>query len=187
MSSRFEIQTTPLPGLNVILRKPLGDSRGFFERLFCVEELQAVFGERRVVQINHTLTESKGTVRGMHFQYAPHAEMKLVTCLRGAVFDVAVDLRAGSPTFLQWHAELLSADNHRTFAIPEGFAHGFQTLTDDCEMLYLHTAAYAPDDESGLNPQDAKLAIPWPLPVTEMSQRDAGHSPISPDFEGVTR
>lgn len=187
MSSRFDIQATPLSGLNLLLRKPLGDSRGYLERMFCLDELNEVFGDRRVVQINHTLTQVKGTVRGLHFQYAPHAEMKFVSCLRGSVFDVAVDLRKGSPTFLHWHAELLSAENHKTFAIPEGFAHGFQTLTDDCEMLYLHTAAYAPGAEAGLNPLDAKLAITWPLPIAEMSQRDAAHTPIADDFEGVTR
>lgn len=185
MSNRFDIQMTPLSDLKVIVRNPLGDSRGYLERMFCLDELHDVFGERRIVQINHTLTQAKGTVRGMHFQYAPHAEMKFVSCLRGAVFDVAVDLRKDSPTFLHWHAELLSADNHKTFAIPEGFAHGFQTLTDDCEMLYLHTAAYAPGAEAGLNPQDAKLAITWPLPIGEMSPRDAAHAPIAGDFEGV--
>lgn len=187
MSSRFDIQATALHDLNVIVRKPLGDSRGYLERMFCVGELQDVFGARRIVQINHTLTQAKGTVRGMHFQYAPHAEMKFVSCLRGSVFDVAVDLRKGSPTFLRWYAELLSADNHKTLAIPEGFAHGFQTLTNDCEMLYLHTAAYAPGAEAGLNPQDAKLAIAWPLPIAEISPRDAAHAPIGDDFEGVAR
>lgn len=187
MSSRFDVEATPLPGLEVVVRKPLGDSRGYLERMFCLHELQDVFGERRVVQINRTLTQTKGTVRGLHFQRAPHAEMKFVSCLQGAVFDVAVDLREDSPTFLSWHAELLSADNHKTFAIPEGFAHGFQTLTDNCEMLYLHTAAYAPDAEAGLNPRDAKLAIEWPLPIAEMSLRDAGHGPIGDDFQGVKR
>lgn len=185
MSSRFEIQATPLPGLKVVVRMPLGDGRGYLERMFCVDELRDVFGERRIVQINHTLTQNKGIVRGMHFQYAPFAEMKFVSCIRGSVFDVAVDLRKGSSTFLQWHAELLSADNHKTLAIPEGFAHGFQTLTDDCEMLYLHTAAYAPGAEAGLNPQDAKLAITWPLPIAGISPRDAAHAPITDAFEGV--
>lgn len=187
MSSRFEIQPKPLLGLNVLVRKPLGDSRGYLERMFCVGELKDVFGDRRVVQINHTLTQTQGTVRGMHFQHAPHAEMKFVSCLRGSVFDVAVDLRKGSPTFLQWHAELLSADNHKTLAIPEGFAHGFQTLSDDCEMLYLHTAAYVPEAEAGLNPKDARLAIAWPLPIAEISPRDAVHALIADDFEGVVR
>ncbi|MBF8176673.1 dTDP-4-dehydrorhamnose 3,5-epimerase family protein [Herminiimonas contaminans] len=185
MSNRFDIQTTQLADLNVLVRKPLGDSRGYLERMFCVNELQDIFGARRIVQINHTLTQNKGTVRGMHFQYAPHAEMKFVSCLQGSVFDVVIDLRKGSPTFLQWHTELLSADNHKTLAIPEGFAHGFQTLTDNCEMLYLHTAAYAADSEAGLNPLDTKLSIPWPMPITEMSQRDAAHALITTGFEGV--
>jgi dTDP-4-dehydrorhamnose 3,5-epimerase len=186
MSNRFDIQSTLLSGLQIVTRKPLGDHRGYLERLFCVDELREIFGARRIVQINHTLTQKKGMVRGMHFQYSPHAEMKLVSCLRGEVFDVAVDLRKNSPTFLYWYGEILSANNHKTLAIPEGFAHGFQTLTDDCEMLYLHTAAYAPNAESGLNPQDAKLAIAWPLPIAEVSPRDAGHAPIVDNFEGVT-
>lgn len=187
MSSRFDIQATPLSGLNVLVRKPLGDSRGYLERMFCLSELNELFGDRRIMQINHTLTQTKGTVRGMHFQYASYAEMKFVSCLRGSVFDVAVDLRKGSSTFLQWHAELLSADNHRTLVIPEGFAHGFQTLTDDCEMLYLHTAAYAPQAEAGLNPQDTKLGIAWPLPIAGISLRDAAHVAIADDFDGVLR
>lgn len=185
MSARFDIQTTPLAGLNVLTRKPVGDSRGWFERMFCIDELYDVLGSRNVVQINRTLTQKKGSVRGMHFQHAPSAEMKIVSCLRGDVFDVAVDLRPRSATFLRWHAELLSADNRKTLAIPEGFAHGFQTLTDDCEMFYLHTAAYDSAAEGGLNPKDPSLAIHWPLPISELSARDAGHSMIVGDFSGV--
>ncbi len=187
MSSSFEILTTLLAGLRLVVRKPLGDNRGYLERMFCVDELEEVFGQRHIVQMNHSLTQHKGTVRGMHFQYPPHAEMKLVSCLRGEVFDVAVDLRRGSPTFLHWHAEVLSADNHKTLAIPEGFAHGFQTLTDDCEMLYMHTAAYTPGAEAGLNPQDARLAIHWPLPIAEMSPRDTAHALIDYKFQGVVQ
>jgi dTDP-4-dehydrorhamnose 3,5-epimerase len=185
MISRFEIQKTLLSGLNVIVRKPLGDSRGYLERIFCIDELGDVFGNRSIVQINHTLTQNKGTVRGMHFQYPPHSEMKLVSCIRGSVFDIAIDLRCDSPTFLQWHSEILSEDNHKTFAIPEGFAHGFQTLTNDCEMLYLHTSAYVQDAESGLNPNDPKLDIKWSLPISEISSRDSNHALISDDFKGV--
>jgi dTDP-4-dehydrorhamnose 3,5-epimerase len=121
----------------------------------------------------------------MHFQHPPHAETKLVSCLRGEVFDVAVDLRHNSPTFLRWHAERLSADNHKTLVIPEGFAHGFQTLTDDCEMLYFHTAAYQPGAEGGLNAQDPRLAIEWPLPVVGLSPRDAVYQFLGEDFSGV--
>jgi dTDP-4-dehydrorhamnose 3,5-epimerase len=185
MSARFYIDATALPGLSVLTRKHIGDSRGWFERIFCIEELQEVLGQRSVVQINRTLTQQKGSVRGMHFQHAPSAEMKFVSCLHGEVFDVAVDLRPGSATFLQWHAELLSADNRKTLVIPEGFAHGFQTLTEDCEMIYFHTAAYNSIAEGALNPLDPALSISWPLPLTELSERDANHLMVAVGFAGV--
>jgi dTDP-4-dehydrorhamnose 3,5-epimerase len=186
MSSSLDILYTPLAGLRILQRKPIGDSRGYLERLYCADELQALAPGRHIAQINHTLTASRGTVRGMHFQRPPHAEIKFVSCLRGEVFDVAVDLRNNSPTFLRWHAEVLSADNHKTLVIPEGFAHGFQTLTDDCQMLYFHTAAYQPGAEGGCNAQDPRLAIPWPLPVAGLSPRDAAHPMLGDDFAGVT-
>jgi len=173
--SRFVIEMTPIAGLHVIQRQPIGDERGSLERMFCGDELKSIIGQRSIAQINHTLTAKAGTVRGMHFQHPPHAEMKLVSCLRGEVFDVVVDLRKDSPNFLQWHAELLSDNNHRTFAIPEGFAHGFQTLTDDCELLYLHTAAYAPNAEAGLNALDPRIAIAWPVEIVDRSLRDREH------------
>jgi dTDP-4-dehydrorhamnose 3,5-epimerase len=185
MSTRFNILVTPIAGLHVLQRKPIGDSRGYLERLFCAEELQASIPGKHIAQINHTLTATCGTVRGLHFQHPPHAETKFVSCLRGEVFDVAVDLRHNSPTFLRWHAERLSPNNHKTLVIPEGFAHGFQTLTDDCEMLYLHTVAYQPGAEGGLNAQDLKLAIQWPLPVVGLSARDAAHPFLNNAFSGV--
>lgn len=185
MSDRFDIIETPLQGLQLIKRKPLGDSRGYLERLFCQSDLAEQLHGRAIVQINHTLTEKIGTVRGLHFQHPPYAETKFVMCLKGEVCDVVVDVRAGSPTFLQWHGEILSAANHKTYFIPEGFAHGFQTLTDDCEMLYFHTAAYQSRAEAALNALDPKLAIAWPLPVTEQSKRDKEHPMINPDFQGV--
>lgn len=185
MSTRFNILETPLTGLRVLQRKPFGDQRGHLERLYCNKELQALAEGRAISQINHTLTVARGTVRGMHFQHSPCAEIKFVNCLRGEVFDVAVDLRDGSPTFLRWYAVTLSADNHKTLVIPEGFAHGFQTLTDGCEMLYLHTAAFNPDAEGGLNVRDPRLAIEWPLPVAGMSPRDAAHPPLNDSFTGL--
>lgn len=185
MMARFTLEPTLLAGVSVIQRHPMGDARGYLERLFCQEELQPLIGTRSIVQINHTLTARAGTVRGMHFQHPPHAEMKLVSCLRGEVFDVAVDLRKGSPTYLKCHAERLSGDNHKTFVIPEGFAHGFQTLTDDCELLYLHTAAYEKDAEGGFDALDAALAIDWPLPILERSARDQAYAPITADFAGL--
>lgn len=185
MSTRFDLFATSIAGLQVLQRKPIGDTRGYLERLFCAEELQALIPGKHIAQINHTLTLACGTVRGMHFQHPPHAETKFVSCVRGEVFDVAVDLRHNSPTFLRWHAERLSAENHKTLVIPEGFAHGFQTLTGDCEMLYVHTAAYQASAEGGLNVQDPRLAIQWPLPVAGLSPRDAAHPFLDNDFIGV--
>lgn len=184
--SRFTVVDLPLAGLKRVERQNLGDARGFLSRLFCAEELAAAGWTKPVAQINQTVTARRGTVRGMHFQNPPHAEMKLVTCLHGVIWDVAVDLRAGSPTFLRWHAEELSAANCRALLLPEGFAHGFQTLTDDCELLYLHSAPYAAAAESGLNASDPALAVAWPLAIAELSGRDAGHPLLGKDFTGLT-
>lgn len=170
--SRFTVTDLPLAGLRRVERHRRGDSRGFLARLFCAEDLAAAGWLRPVVQINHSYTAARGTVRGLHLQRPPHTEMKLVSCLRGAVWDVAVDLRPGSPTFGRWHAERLTADNGAALLIPEGFAHGFQTQSDDVELLYCHSAAYAPAAEAGVNPCDPDLAIAWPLPIAEMSERD---------------
>jgi dTDP-4-dehydrorhamnose 3,5-epimerase len=183
--NRFEIGDTPLAGLKSVQRQRLGDARGFLSRLFCADELRAAGWDAPIAQINHTHTARRGTVRGLHFQHPPHAEIKLVSCLRGEVLDVAVDLRAGSPTFLQWHAQRLSADNGCALLIPRGFAHGFQTLCDDVELIYCHSAAYAADAEGGLHPLDPRLALPWPLPVAELSARDQRHPPIDDSFKGV--
>lgn len=183
--SRFAVTDLPLNGLRLVERQRLGDRRGFLSRLFCADELAAAGWIKPIAQINHTYTATRGTVRGMHFQHPPHAEMKLVSCIRGEVWDVAVDVRAGSPTFLHWRAEHLSADNLRALLIPEGFAHGFQALTDDVELLYCHSAAYAHDAEAGLSPLDGRLAIPWPLPVAELSAKDAAHPLVETGFEGV--
>ncbi len=181
----MKIAATSINGLSVVDTALHADARGSFARLYCADLLAPVLAGRRIAQINHSRTSAVGAVRGLHFQLAPHAEMKLVRCLKGRVWDVAVDLRAGSPTFLQWHAETLSPDTMRMIVIPEGFAHGFQTLGDDCEMLYLHTAAYDSAAEAALNAQDPALAIGWPLPITEMSPRDAGHPMIEHGFSGV--
>jgi len=185
MSDRFDIIKTPLQGLQLIQRVPLGDSRGYLERMFCQSDFAELLQEQTIAQVSHTLTEITGTVRGLHFQHPPYAETKFVMCLKGEVYDIAVDVRADSSTFLQWHGEILSAANHKTLLIPEGFAHGFQTLTEDCEMLYFHTAPYHSNSEAALNALDPKLAIAWPLQVTEQSTRDKQHPMINPDFHGV--
>jgi len=185
MSTRFDLRATPLAGLLVIQRQPMGDARGYLERMYCATELATIAPGQAIVQINRTLTVRRGTVRGMHFQRPPHAETKIVSCLRGEVWDVAVDVRVGSPTFLHWHAQILSAANHTALAIPAGFAHGFQTLTDNCEMLYFHTASYHPEAEDALNATDPALAIRWPLAIAETSPRDGAHPLLNPDFMGV--
>ncbi|OGP70463.1 MAG: hypothetical protein A2Z73_06150 [Deltaproteobacteria bacterium RBG_13_60_28] len=169
------IHPLPLDGAALIEAEPFQDHRGLFVRFFCTRELGRLFGERQIVNVNFSLTHQTGAIRGMHFQYPPHQEMKLVRCLRGTVFDVLIDLRPESPTFLKWHGEILSAANMKMFCLPEGFAHGFQALEPDCGVLYLHTAFYAPDAQGGLRYDDPGVGIEWPLPVTEISQRDASH------------
>lgn len=183
--SRFATTDLPLAGLKLIERTALGDARGSFSRLFCAEELAAAGWTKPIAQINRSLSGKQGTIRGLHFQYPPHAEMKLVSCLKGTIWDIAVDVRAGSPTFLHWHAEELSAGNLRALLVPEGFAHGFQTLTDDCEVLYMSSAFYTPAAEDGLNPHDPSLAIAWPLAASEMSERDRNHPLLTGQFAGV--
>jgi dTDP-4-dehydrorhamnose 3,5-epimerase len=184
MTVRLSVEPTPLTGLAVVQRHPIADSRGFFERLFCDEDLSTWLRGRSVRQVSRSRTVDVGAVRGLHFQLSPNAEAKIVQCLRGRVFDVAVDIRRSSPTFLQWHCEELSAENHRGLLIPEGFAHGFQTLENDCELLYLITAPHAPLAEGGLHVNDPQLAIRWPLPVSGLSARDASFPLVTSSFRG---
>lgn len=182
----LQIADTPIADLHVIEGRILGDSRGTFARLFCEEALAPILNDRRIVQINRSITHAVGALRGMHFQHPPHAEMKFVRCLRGRVFDVAVDLRKGSRTFLSWHGIELSADASRMYAIPEGFAHGFQVLEEDSELLYLHTSAYAADAQGSVAYNDPRLAIAWPRAVTELSERDKSHPMLADHFQGLT-
>ncbi|KIH85923.1 dTDP-4-dehydrorhamnose 3,5-epimerase family protein [Pseudomonas batumici] len=183
--SEFLIHGLPLKGLFSVQHKRHADQRGHFSRLFCEGSLSA-FGESfHIRQINHSCTRERGSVRGLHYQNAQAPEAKLITCLRGEVWDVAVDLRADSPTFLHWHAEHLRAGDGRSLLIPAGFAHGFQTLSDDAELLYLHSADYAPDCEGGLSVLDPRLAIAWPEAVKNLSTRDSNHPLIDASFPGV--
>lgn len=183
--SRFDFISTPLANLKLVQRKALEDDRGFLSRFYCVDEFREAGVNKPVAQINHTLTRRKGTIRGLHFQRPPYAEVKLVSCLRGEVFDVAVDLRHGSSTFLQWYGVILSAINRISILIPEGFAHGFQTLTNDCELIYLHTAKYHPESEGAMNVSDPKLDIHWPLAISELSDRDRNHKFIEKNYQGI--
>jgi len=183
--SRFDVTPTALAKLVVLTRKQLGDQRGYLERMFCDTDLADFLGGKRVRQINRTMTAKKGTIRGLHYQRPPHAEVKFISCLRGEVWDVAVDLRHDSPTFMKFHSEILSADNRKTLMIPEGFAHGFQTLTDDCELLYLHTASFEASSEGGVSPFENRISISWPLSVSEISERDKAHAALAQNFEGI--
>lgn len=185
MSGRFTLLETPMAGLHLIERLRLGDARGFLTRLFCAEELAGLGFDGPVAQINETGTEIAGTVRGMHYQLPPFAEIKLVTCVAGAVLDVAIDLRRGSPTFLQHFATELSAENSRSLLIPRGFAHGFQTLSPGVRMIYAHSAPYRAEAEAGLNALDPALRLDWPLPPANLSARDRGHPFLSSEFSGV--
>jgi dTDP-4-dehydrorhamnose 3,5-epimerase len=185
MTSQLTFHATPLAGLIVVQRNPITDDRGYLERLFCAKEFASQKNQLSIVQANRTLTARKGTVRGMHFQYPPHTETKLVSCLAGKVFDVAIDLRRHSSTFLRWHAEELSSENRKSLLIPAGFAHGLQTLEDGCELLYFHSSAYAPEAEGGIRPSDPKIGVAWPLPIAEMSPRDRGHPALANDFKGI--
>ena len=183
--SRFELSLTPLADLIIVQRLRAQDERGFFSRFFCAADLLAAGFAAPIAQINHTLTMRRGSLRGLHFQRAPHREDKYVSCLRGEIYDVAVDLRPESPTFLKWHAEVLSAENGRSLMVPQGFAHGFQTLTDNCELIYLHSQAYVAGSEAGLRATDPALGIDWPLPFADLSPRDAAHPLITSDFPGA--
>ena len=176
---------TPLADLMLIETAPIQDQRGSFIRVFCETECVELRPYLHWVQINLSSTSLKGTIRGMHFQSPPAAEAKLIRCLQGRVFDVAVDLRAGSPTFLHWHGVELSENNSMQLFIPEGFAHGFQTLTDDAQLLYLHTAAWSRAHEGGVRHDDPVLAIAWPLPVTQVSGKDRDFPLLTTAFAGI--
>ena len=168
----MRIEPQLMQGLAVAHSTYNADTRGSFARWFCRSELSDVIGSREIVQINHSRTTHAGAIRGLHFQRPPHAEMKLIRCLRGAVLDVVIDLRLTSATYLRHHRETLRAGDGKLLVVPEGFAHGFQTLEADTELLYLHTTAYAPAAEAGFHVNDPTFAIEWPLPATDISARD---------------
>lgn len=181
----MKVQATPLEGLALIATQPVRDERGQFVRVFCDAELGALRPDLHWSQINLSQTFHRGSVRGMHFQHPPAAEAKLIRCLRGSVFDVAVDLRAGSPTFLHWHGVELSENNGAQFFIPEGFAHGFQALTDNVQLLYMHTASWQRTHEGGLRPDDPAMAISWPLPLMQVSEKDRNAPLLDDKFPGI--
>ena len=167
----MKILENPFKNAFVLQVEPYIDHRGKFGRIYCQDELKQIGHYKQIVQINHSLTRKRGAVRGMHFQHPPKAEIKMVKCLRGSVFDVIVDLRRDSDTLLQWYGEVLSDDNLKMMYVPEGFAHGFQTLEEKTELLYLHTEFYSPEHEGGVRYNDPRLNISWPVEVTEVSEK----------------
>ena len=176
---------TKIKDLYVAELEPLSDKRGLFVRSYCDKELEKINIIKKIKQINHSLTSAVGAVRGLHFQYPPHAETKIVRCISGEVFDVAIDLRRESETYLQWHGEYLSVENYKMMVIPEGFAHGFQVIKQNTELLYLHTASYTPELELGILFNDEQIGIKWPLQITDISERDMKHKNITNDFCGI--
>lgn len=176
----------PLQDAYIIEPNPYEDHRGKFSRLFCQKELKKINHIKPIVQINYSINKQKGTVRGMHYQKPPKAEIKMVQCLKGEVFDVIVDLRKNSPTFLKWHGEILSSKNMKIMYIPEGFAHGFQVLENDSELLYFHTEFYSPLYEAGVKYNDPKINIAWLLNPINISEKDQNYPLLTSVFEGVT-
>ena len=171
-----ELRRTPINGVFELLAQPFADHRGAFINAFRAQEqaFMGSWGDRGIAQVNLSRTEAVGTIRGLHLQAEPHSEAKLVRCLRGRVWDVAVDLRQDSTTYGHWHAVELSPDQGNALLIPEGCAHGFQVLEPSSELLYLHSGAWVPEAETGASWNDPTLAIAWPISVTDLSDRDRG-------------
>ena len=178
-------QETPLVGAYVIELEKRGDDRGFFARAFCETEFRNAGLVDRMVQINNSLTAKAGTLRGMHYQLPPKAEVKVVRCIRGALWDCIVDLRPTSPTFRKWFGIELTAENRKALYVPRGFAHGFVTLSDDTEAFYLVSEFYSPENERGLRYDDPAIGIEWPRPPAETSAKDAGWPALDPEYHGL--
>jgi dTDP-4-dehydrorhamnose 3,5-epimerase len=176
--SALNFSPTPLAGAWVIELNRLEDERGFFARSFCQDEFRAHGLDSRVVQTNVSFNQRRGTLRGMHFQTEPHAEAKVVRCTQGAIWDVMIDLRPNSSTFKGWYGVELSASNRRSLYIPANFAHGFQTLTDDAEVLYLMSEMYHAECARGVLWNDPAFGIEWPIANPTMSDRDRAFRPF---------
>ena len=181
----MKFNETKIEGLYVAELELFGDDRGFFTRSYCDKALREIGIVKQIKQINHSLTSAVGAIRGMHYQNPPHAEIKMVRCISGEVFDVAVDLRQDSDTFLQWHGEYLNSKNFKMMIIPEGFAHGFQVVKSNSELLYFHTERYTQKAEMGILFNDEKIWIGWPLQATDISDRDLKHEMITKEFKGL--
>lgn len=174
-----------LEGLYEIEIQPIADNRGYFARIFCLNELKEIGLDCNVKQMNISSNEKKGVLRGMHFQYPPNSEIKIVQCIKGSIYDVVIDLRKNSKTFLEWRSFKLCASLHNALYIPRGFAHGFQTLEDETEVLYFHSENFAPENNGAIHYNDPRISINWPLSVSEISKNDSNIKFIDSKFSGV--
>jgi len=181
----MEFRETPLKDAFLVDLTAFRDERGFFARLFCADEFRSAGLEPEFVQINNSMSSKAGTLRGLHYQLPPMAEVKVIRCIHGALWDCIIDLRPDSPTFGRWFGTTLSAENRTMLYVPRGFAHGFITLTDDAEALYLVSARYAPERERGLRWNDPRFAIEWPRQPTEISDKDRSWPSFDPEYHGV--
>jgi len=173
---------TPLKGAYTIDLEKRGDDRGFFARFFCVNEYEKLGLDNKIVQVNNSTSKDKGTLRGIHYQAAPKSETKIVRCIKGAFYDVIVDLRKDSSTFLRWFGIELNEENRTMLYVPKGFGHGFLTLTDDSEALYLVTEFYEPEYERGLRWNDPAVSIKWPIEPVVISDKDRKHPLFNEEY-----
>jgi len=177
--------STEISAVKIITSVPFVDERGSFARIFCIRELAEALNGKNIKQINQSSTKIKGSIRGLHFQKPPHSETKIVRCIKGIIFDVAVDLRKNSPTFLKWHGEILSEQNGKMLLVPEGFAHGFQSLEDNVEIIYFVTASYCKEFEGSIRFDEPLVNIEWKLPPAMLSQKDLATAFLDSDFSGI--
>jgi len=174
-----------ISAVKIITPVPFVDERGSFARIFCIRELAESLNGKNIEQINCSSTKTKGSIRGLHFQRPPHSEIKIVRCTKGSIFDVAVDLRKDSPTFLKWHGEILSEQNGKMLLVPEGFAHGFQTLENNVEIIYFVTASYHKESEGSIRFDEPLVNIEWKLPPAVLSQKDLAVAFLDSSFKGI--
>ena len=185
MDKKLRKIETDIDDLYIIEPNIYKDNRGEFLRVFCEDELTELFSQEKIRQINHSVTNKKGSTRGLHFQYMPDNEIKIVKCIKGRVLDIVVDVRKNSTTFLKSFTVELSSKDKNMIYIPKGFAHGFQTLEDDCELVYFHSGIYVPNNEGVINIKDPILDIKLPLDIMDISKRDAEAPFINKKFEGI--
>lgn len=185
MGNKLVIENTKFEGLYIVNPVVHQDERGAFFRVFCEDEFSSLLNGETIKQINHSITDKKGTVRGLHFQYTPDSEIKIVKCIKGKIIDIVVDIRKSSKTFLQVFSIELSSKNKKMLYIPKGFAHGFQTLEDNTELIYLHSNIYTPNNEGSLHIKDPLLNINFPLDIINLSKKDNEQKFIDSNFKGI--